>query len=99
MTPSFGALPSERFERLRDATTPGFRRGATATALEGSMMIFHALPDETHGGNDFFLTDQENAIDILAENGEGAREREARKPSAMVSLESSDCKVPVERER
>lgn len=34
---------------------------------------FHALPDQAHGGDDFFFGDEEDAIDVAAENGEGAR--------------------------
>src|SRR5713101_9346455 len=40
ITPSFGASPSARFGRFKDATTPGLSKGAMATALDGSMMIF-----------------------------------------------------------
>src|SRR5579859_8088419 len=40
MTPSFGWPPSGRGGKFSEATTPGFRRGARATALEGSTMIF-----------------------------------------------------------
>ena len=34
---------------------------------------FHALPNEARSGNDFVFADQEDAIDIFAENREGAR--------------------------
>src|SRR5713101_8250899 len=40
ITPSFGAPPSGRFGRFKDSTTPGLSKGAIATALDGSMMIF-----------------------------------------------------------
>src|SRR2546430_1395260 len=40
MTPSLGGLPSERGGRLRDLTAAGLSRGASATELEGSTMIF-----------------------------------------------------------
>src|SRR6266850_616548 len=40
MIPSLGAGPSGRLGRLREARTPGLSKGAIATALEGSMMIF-----------------------------------------------------------
>src|SRR6266852_2896194 len=99
ITPSFGGLPSGRFERLREATTPGLRSGAMATALEGSMMIF--MRSQTRRAAEIIsssLTRRMRSA-YLRRIAKVRGEREARKPSAMVSLESSDCKVPVVRER
>ncbi len=59
-----------KIQRSDDARFQKRRDGHGAGRFDDD---FHALPDEARGGNDFFLADQENAIAIFAENGEGAR--------------------------
>ena len=34
---------------------------------------FHALPDGAHGGDDFFFAGEQDALDVVAQDGEGAR--------------------------
>ena len=59
----------------------GFEQRGEGHGTGGFDDDFHAFPDQARGGNDLFLGDQENAVHMAAQNGEGARRE--RSPQAV----------------
>src|SRR6266852_4573816 len=99
ITPSFGAPPSVRLDRFKEATTPGLSKGAMATALDGSMMIFMRSQTSRAAEMISFSVTRRMRSTWRRRIANVGGASEARKPSAIVSLESCDCSVPVVRER
>src|SRR5256885_15417456 len=89
-TPSFGDAPSARGGSARLATAPGFSSGAMATAEEASMMIF--MRSQTRRIAEMISVSlasrMRSTLSRRIANVLGASE--ARRPSAMVSLDSRD---------
>src|SRR2546429_4504810 len=90
MTPSLGGLPSERGGRLRDLTAAGLSRGASATELEGSTMIF--IRSQTRRAVAIIsssLTSRMRST-CLRKIAKVRGEREARNPSARSEEHTSE---------
>ncbi len=99
ITPSLGGAWSARAGSARLATAPGFNSGAIATAEDGSMMIFMRSQMVRMATMISSSLTKRMRSTLSRRMAKVLGASEARKPSAMVSLDSSDCSVPLLSER